>query len=115
MTHPVLRAENVYEIFIVAKREAKTFNYKDDFMKLVAGTLVLTNYNNKSYRIHDIDFESNPETVFQTKNGMISFANYYKNVNITICYFIISIYFRTKADQTINPVNWTQTCNICQL
>lgn len=77
-----MQAETVYERFIVAKREAKTFNYKDDFMKLVADTLVLTDYNNKSYRIVDIAFDANPETLFQTKNGMISFVNYYKNVNI---------------------------------
>lgn len=84
VAHQVLRAETVYELFIFARREAKTFNYKDDFMKLVADTLVLTDYNNKTYKIDDIDFDSNPETLFQTKNGMISFVNYYKTVSLNV-------------------------------
>lgn len=54
----------------------------DEFRKKITnallGSVVLTRYNNKTYRIDDIDFDSNPGTTFETKNGPISFIDYYK-------------------------------------
>lgn len=44
------------------------------------GSVVLTDYNNKTYRVDDVDFTMNPESKFRYKNGeMISFVEYYKN------------------------------------
>jgi len=42
--------------------------------------IVLTDYNNKTYKIDDVDFESSPMTKFSTKDGEISFTEYYKKV-----------------------------------
>lgn len=45
-------------------------------------------YNNKTYRIDDIDFNKNPMTKFKTRNGEeISFVDYYKKVR---SYFIVT-------------------------
>lgn len=39
-------------------------------------------YNNKTYRIDDIDFDKNPLTKFKTRDGSeISFVDYYKKVS----------------------------------
>jgi len=42
---------------------------------------VCSRYNNKTYRIDDIDFQANPMTKFKLKNGEeTSFVDYYKKV-----------------------------------
>ena len=44
--------------------------------------IYLYRYNNKTYRIDDIDFEKNPLTKFTTRSGTeISFVEYYKKVS----------------------------------
>lgn len=47
------------------------------FKNDVVGTIVLTGYNNHTYRIDDVDFSSNPGTEFEMKDHKISFAKYY--------------------------------------
>lgn len=47
------------------------------FMKEMIGTTVLTDYNNKTYRVDDVDWKSSPEATFETKNGPVSFIDYY--------------------------------------
>lgn len=46
--------------------------------------LLLLRYNNKTYRIDDIDWEKNPNDKFKTFDGSeISFIDYYKKVSST--------------------------------
>jgi len=42
--------------------------------------IVLTDYNNKTYRVDDVDFNSSPSSKFNTKDGDISYVEYYKKV-----------------------------------
>lgn len=43
------------------------------------GTVVLTDYNNNTYRIEDVDFNTTPSSTFVLKNGdQISYMDYYK-------------------------------------
>jgi len=42
--------------------------------------IVLTDYNNKTYRIDDVDFESSPMTKFSIRDGEFSVIEYYKKV-----------------------------------
>ncbi|ALC39290.1 aub, partial [Drosophila busckii] len=52
---------------------------------LIAGLIVLTDYNNKTYRVDEVDFDSSPLSKFSTKDGDISYVEYYKKrYNITI-------------------------------
>lgn len=53
-------------------------NFKDLAENSLLGAIVLTPYNNRTYTISDIDFEKTPKTTFQTKNGEISYVDYYK-------------------------------------
>lgn len=39
-------------------------------------------YNNKTYKIDDISWDSTPQSSFETSNGQsITFVEYYKKVN----------------------------------
>jgi aubergine-like protein len=50
------------------------------------GAIVLTDYNNKTYRIDDVDFNVSPMATFRKKTGEeISYTDYYlSRYNITI-------------------------------
>lgn len=48
------------------------------FTAIVCVCFVLR-YNNKTYRIDDIDWDKNPMSTFTTRTGEISFMQYYEN------------------------------------
>lgn len=49
------------------------------FSNQVIGTVVLTDYNNNTYRIEDVDYSTTPNDTFTLKNGeRITYTNYYK-------------------------------------
>ena len=39
----------------------------------------MSRYNNKTYRIDDIDWDKNPQSTFSTRSGEVSFIQYYEN------------------------------------
>lgn len=53
-------------------------NFKDLVQKSLLGAVVLTSYNNKTYTIHDIDFNQTPLNTFKTKDGEVTYVQYYK-------------------------------------
>ena len=61
-------------------------NLKEEMLKALMGAVVLTRYNNKTYRVDDIDWERNPTSTFTDDNGREkSFFSYYKEkYNIVI-------------------------------
>lgn len=73
-----MRNQNVLDIIMDCQRHSS--NYQEAARKLIIGTTVLTRYNNKTYRINDIDFNQNPTKTFETKNGNISFLDYYRGL-----------------------------------
>jgi aubergine-like protein len=52
--------------------------FQENILKALVGRIVLTRYNNRTYRIDDIDFKRNPLSTFQTEDGPVSFKDYYK-------------------------------------
>ena len=56
-------------------------DYKEAFAKAVIGSTVLTDYNNKTYRIDDIDWDRSPSSTFTTRDGEKSFVDYYRTVS----------------------------------
>lgn len=78
-----MRADTVYESWARMKREER--DAQSQFVNAVVGQTVLTEYNNRTYRIDDIDFNKTPLSLFQTKDGPISFVEHYqKRYNINI-------------------------------
>lgn len=52
---------------------------QENFAHSVIGTVVLTDYNNNTYRIDDVDFSTTPGDSFPMKNGeRITYVDYYK-------------------------------------
>lgn len=50
------------------------------------GSVVLTRYNNKTYRVDDIDWEGSPKSTFKMNGREVSYMEYYKshyNIDIT--------------------------------
>lgn len=83
IAHKVMRTESVYQILSKCIQEAG--DYQTRFKREVVGIIVITDYNNKTYRVDDIDFSSSPNSKFSTKDGEISYIQYYKKrYNITI-------------------------------
>jgi hypothetical protein len=55
----------------IAHRDGR--NYRDAVMKTLIGVVVLTRYNNKTYRVDDIDWNQSPKSTFTThREGEVS-------------------------------------------
>jgi aubergine-like protein len=53
-------------------------NFENRVRIELEGQIVMTMYNKKTYRIDDIDFSQNPDSLFSLKNGQtISYRQYY--------------------------------------
>lgn len=59
----------------------KEKNWQELFIQQVLGMIVLTPHNNKTYRISDVLFDLTPLSTFETRDGPISYVDYYKNVS----------------------------------
>lgn len=80
-SHRVLcdtRVSDLLRKIAMSCRQHATQNFKDMVTKSLLGAVILTPYNNKTYTIHDIDFDQTPENTFKTKTGEISYVQYYK-------------------------------------
>lgn len=72
-----MRTETAHDILV--KCYENTSNYKVAFENKMIGMTVLTKYNNKTYKITDVNFDDTPETTFTLKNGdVVSYIDYYK-------------------------------------
>jgi aubergine-like protein len=59
-------------------RGGRSTTFQQDCIKQLVGCTVLTRYNNKTYRIDDIDWQKTPRSTFETSSGQqITFAEYY--------------------------------------
>ncbi|KAM7351597.1 piwi like RNA-mediated gene silencing protein aubergine isoform 2-T2 [Cochliomyia hominivorax] len=76
ITHKVMRTQTLYQILSDCSRDFQDF--QTGFKQQVVGTVVLTDYNNKTYRVDDVDFNASPMSKFATKDGEISYIEYYK-------------------------------------
>ncbi|XP_041675230.1 LOW QUALITY PROTEIN: protein aubergine [Drosophila eugracilis] len=76
LAHKVMRTDTLYNLLSEATRDSE--DYQTAFKREVIGMMVLTDYNNKTYRVDDVDFNSTPLSTFKTKDGEMSFVDYYK-------------------------------------
>ncbi|KAK3930405.1 Piwi-like protein Siwi [Frankliniella fusca] len=77
ITFKVMRMETVYDILRNCQQQSQ--DYRNAFAREVIGCIVLTKYNNKTYRIDDIDWDKNPAHKFRFRDAEISFAEYMKS------------------------------------
>jgi len=78
VSHRVLRTETVRDFLNgLVKKGIK--DLKTEAEKGLLGTSVLTRYNNKSYKVDDIDFQASPKSTFTNEKGEeLSYMDYYK-------------------------------------
>lgn len=78
VSHKVLRKETVlnhlYDIY--GSRQGGP-NFHENSLKKLVGEIVLTRYNNKTYRIDDIAWDARVTDTFETKDGPITYVDYY--------------------------------------
>lgn len=72
-----MRQETVYDIL----RSCSNNNgdgWQEVFKREIIGSVVLTDYNNRTYRVDDVDFSSTPSSTFDQKGQQISYVDYYQ-------------------------------------
>ncbi|KAM4046062.1 piwi-like protein 1 isoform 2-T4 [Anomaloglossus baeobatrachus] len=80
VSHKVLRNETVHDIMSSIYSSCGPQRFQDATTKELVGQIVLTKYNNKTYRIDEIAWNMSPSSTFKKADGTeISFVDYYKN------------------------------------
>ncbi|KAM3939929.1 piwi-like protein 1 [Leptodactylus fuscus] len=80
VSHKVLRSETVLDVMYNLHSQVGPRAFHDACSKELIGQIVLTKYNNRTYRIDDIHWDFTPESTFKKSDGSeISFIDYYKN------------------------------------
>ncbi|XP_068143440.1 protein argonaute-3 [Drosophila tropicalis] len=77
VSHRLLCQRTVLDMLIEIYQHNKNL-YQEVAKKSLIGSIVITRYNNRTYRIDDISFDQNPLSTFDTRNGSISYLEYYQ-------------------------------------
>lgn len=106
--HRIMRTENVLEAMVNLRLMSKQ-QFKEAAFKSLVGTTVLTRYNNKTYKIDDIMWDSNPKATFETHDGRsISYIQYYKsqyNIDIVDIEQPLLLNKQTKKGQNLEEID----------
>ncbi|XP_036382657.1 piwi-like protein 1 isoform X3 [Megalops cyprinoides] len=78
VSHKVLRSETVLSLMSSLRQQCGDERFAEVCTKELVGLIVLTKYNNKTYRIDDIAWDHTPNNTFKRGDTEISFRNYYK-------------------------------------
>nr|XP_018904509.1 PREDICTED: protein piwi-like [Bemisia tabaci]XP_018904510.1 PREDICTED: protein piwi-like [Bemisia tabaci]XP_018904511.1 PREDICTED: protein piwi-like [Bemisia tabaci] len=79
ITTKVMRQDTALEL-ARSCRGTSGGNFQDAFKKAIIGISVMTRYNDRNYRVDDVDFSMNPLSEFDTKEGgKVKYVDYYKN------------------------------------
>ncbi|KAL9874563.1 argonaute 3 isoform 1-T1 [Glossina fuscipes fuscipes] len=84
VSHRLLCQKTVYEtLFEIYKSNPN--KVQEMAKRALLGSVIITRYNNKTYRIDDICFDKSPLSTFTIKGSVLNFFDYYKeNYNIAI-------------------------------
>ncbi|XP_062399032.1 piwi-like protein 2 [Sardina pilchardus] len=85
VTHKVLRNDSVLDVMHVIHQQSRE-SFQEVCTKELVGSIVITRYNNRTYRIDDIEWSKSPRDTFTLEDGtQTTFVDYYsKNYGITI-------------------------------
>ncbi|XP_063975996.1 piwi-like protein Siwi isoform X2 [Diachasmimorpha longicaudata] len=81
INHKIMRQETILHI-LEKIRALKPSDYQNAFKLEVIGIMILTGYNNNTYRIDDVDFSQSPEGTFVNRRDPskpICYIDYYKS------------------------------------
>ncbi|TMW48791.1 hypothetical protein DOY81_006130 [Sarcophaga bullata] len=84
VSHRLLCQKTVLDMLIDIHK-SNTSSFQEAAKKCLLGSVIITRYNNRTYRIDDICFDKNPMSTFPTKDGLVNYCDYYlKSYNIAI-------------------------------
>ncbi|XP_033476014.2 piwi-like protein 2 isoform X1 [Epinephelus lanceolatus] len=85
VSHKVLRNDSVLDVMNMLYQQSKQ-SFQDECTKELIGSIVITRYNNRTYRIDAIEWNKSPKDTFTLMDGtQTTFVDYYsKNYGITI-------------------------------
>ncbi|XP_071338262.1 piwi-like protein 2 isoform X2 [Trachinotus anak] len=85
VSHKVLRNDSVLDVMNMLYQQSKE-NFQDECTKELIGSIVITRYNNRTYRIDAIEWNKSPKDTFPLMDGTkTTFVEYYsKNYGITV-------------------------------
>ncbi|XP_068460923.1 piwi-like protein 1 [Clinocottus analis] len=78
VSHKVLRSETVLDFMVNLRQKCGNQRFPEICSKELIGLIVLTKYNNKTYRIDDIAWDHTPNNTFTKRDKEVSFKEYYK-------------------------------------
>ncbi|KAK9522441.1 hypothetical protein VZT92_018908 [Zoarces viviparus] len=78
VSHRVLSSETVLDFMANMRQRVGDQRFPELCAKELVGLIVLTKYNNKTYRIDDIAWDQTPNNTFTRADEDISFKDYYK-------------------------------------
>ena len=116
VSHKVLRSDTAHSIMKrIYDRSPKYF--KENCVKELVGSVVLTRYNNKNYRIDDIAWNLTPTSFFtNTKGESITFQDYYQiqyKININDLLQPLLIHRPKRSSQRMHRLTEGKQKEIC--
>lgn len=76
ITHKILRLDSIH-FMLLQYSNTKGQGYKKCFHEDVVGKIVLTSYNNKTYRVDDVSWSDTPTSTFKMRDTETSYVDYY--------------------------------------
>lgn len=112
LTHKLLHKTTVLNLM----REAYSNNpqgFREMCIARCVGRTVMTQYNNKTYQIHDISWDSSPETTFDFRGEKITFIQYYKQVGLSLKKSLILVLFLSFFSSSNMTLPFTKEISHC--
>jgi aubergine-like protein len=82
ISHKILCTSSVLDKLAAIRGRMRGGNFQDAARKELIGSIIITKYNNKTYRIDDIDFSQNPSDEFKVCTNFIPFFSNQNHLNI---------------------------------
>lgn len=76
--HRVLRTQTALQLIDDLYQRPDKARFHENVTKALIGSIVLTKYNNNTYRVDDVLWELHPTDGFPTNTGTVTFSDYYK-------------------------------------
>jgi aubergine len=78
LVHLIVRPETALEAYQYVHTRSK--HGDETYKSFITGSHVVTSYNNRIYRITDVEFPFSPATIFAFKDGVHTFKEFYEQV-----------------------------------
>ncbi|XP_051691426.1 piwi-like protein 3 [Oryctolagus cuniculus] len=78
VSHKLIRMETAYDIIVRIYENTQYGDWKKRVEEELIGSIIITKYNNRTYRIDNINWDQYPEDTFKRADGsVVTFVDYY--------------------------------------